>query len=214
MPPEHTGNIAKPHACGGPSPWVARFVALLPAGGELLDLACGAGRHTALLAARGHPVLAVDRDIGQLGDLAAAAGVTPLAADLEGPAGWPLGGRRFAGVVVTNYLHRPLLPAIVASVAPGGLLLYETFARGNERFGKPANPDFLLLPGELLAAVAGRLQVLAYEHGQVAAPRPAVIQRIAARCPSAADFDSPSGFLYGDSSNGDVQSADLPIGRR
>ena len=175
----------------------------------MLDLACGAGRHTALLAARGHPVLAVDRDIGQLGEVAADPAVTALAADLEGPADWPLRGRRFAGVVVTNYLHRPLLPAIVASVAPGGLLLYETFARGNERFGRPANPDFLLQPGELLAAVVGRLVVLAYEHGQVAAPRPAVIQRIAARCPSAADFDSPGGFLYGDGSNGDVQSADL-----
>ena len=198
-----------PQTRGAPSPWVVRFLSLLPPGGEVLDLACGAGRHTALLAARGHPVVAVDRDTRQLGELAAAPHVTALAADLEGPAGWPLGGRRFAGVVVTNYLHRPLLPAIVASVAPGGLLLYETFARGNERFGRPANPDFLLQPGELLAAVAGRLVVLAYEHGQVAAPRPAVIQRIAARCPPPADFDSPGGFLYGDGANGDVQSADL-----
>lgn len=196
------------HGCGAPSPWVARFLPLFPRGGEVLDLACGAGRHTALLAARGHPVLAVDRDVGQLGALATAPGVAALPADLEGPAGWPLGGRRFSGVVVTNYLHRPLLPAIVASVAPGGLLVYETFARGNERFGRPANPDFLLQPGELLAAVAGRLVVLAYEHGRVAAPRPAVIQRIAARCPTLADFDSPDGFLYGDGSNGDVQSAD------
>ena len=206
---EHTGNDSKAHARGAPSPWVARFLSLFPPGGEVLDLACGAGRHTALLATRGHPVLAVDRDIGQLGALAAARLVTAMAADLEGPAGWPLGERRFAGVVVANYLYRPLLPAIVASVAPGGLLLYETFARGNERFGRPANPDFLLQPGELLAAVAGRLVVLAYEHGQVAPPPPAVIQRIAARCPSATDFDSPGGFLYGDGSNGDVQSADL-----
>jgi SAM-dependent methyltransferase len=210
MKSEHSRNHTGPHACGAPSPWVARFVSLLPAGGDVLDLACGAGRHTALLAACGHPVLAVDRDIGQLGEVAAAPGVTALAADLESRAGWPLGGRRFAGIVVANYLHRPLLPAIVAAVAPGGLLLYETFARGNERFGRPANPDFLLQPGELLAAVAGRLVVLAYEHGQVASPRPAVIQRIAARCPSAADFDSPGGFLYGDGANGDVQSADLP----
>ena len=135
MTTEHTRN-ARRHACGAPSPWVARFLSLLPPGGEVLDLACGAGRHAALLAAGGHPVLAVDRDIGQLGALAAAPYVRALAADLEGPAGWPLGGRRFPGVVVTNYLHRPLLPAIVASVAPGGLLLYETFARGNERFGR------------------------------------------------------------------------------
>src|SRR5258706_11257366 len=120
---------------------------------------------------------------------------------MEARAVGPLGRRRSAGVVSTNYLNRPLLRAVVAAVAPGGLLLYETFARGNERFGRPANPDFLLQPGELLAAVAGRLVVLAYEHGQVAAPRTAVIQRIAARCPSAADFDSPGGFLYGDGSN-------------
>jgi SAM-dependent methyltransferase len=208
MTSERIRNETEARGCGAPSPWIARFLSLFPPAGEVLDLACGAGRHTALLAARGHPVLAIDRDVGQLGALAAAPNVTALAADLEGPAGWPLGRGCFSGVVVTNYLHRPLLPAIVASVAPGGLLLYETFARGNERFGRPANPDFLLQPGELLAAVAGRLVVLAYEHGQVATPRPAVIQRIAARCAPLADFDSPGGFLYGDGSNGDVQSAD------
>ena len=190
-------------ARGRPSPWILRFVGLLPPGGETLDLACGTGRHAALLAARGHPVLAVDRDIGQLGALATAPGVTALAADLEGPAGWPLGDRRFAAVVVTNYLHRPLLPAIVAALGPGGLLLYETFARGNERFGRPANPDFLLQPGELLAAVGSDLTVLAYEHGAVAAPRPAVVQRIAARRPAPGDFDSAGGFLYGDRRQGE-----------
>src|SRR5262245_33979438 len=126
MTPEHTGNDVKAHGCGAPSPWVARFLSLFPPGGDVLDLACGTGRHAALLAARGHPVLAVDRDIGQLGALAAAPHVTALAADLESPSGWPLGGRRFSGVVVTNYLYRPLMPAIVASVAPGGMLLYET----------------------------------------------------------------------------------------
>jgi SAM-dependent methyltransferase len=191
-----------------PSPWVERFLGLLAPGGEILDLACGSGRHTALLAAHGHPVLAVDRDIGQLGTLAAAPGVTTLGADLEGPAGWPLGARRFAGVVVTNYLHRPLLPAIIAAVAPGGLLIYETFALGNERFGRPRNPDFLLRPGELLAAVAGRLVVLAYEHGQVVSPRPAVIQRIAAQCPPLTDFDSNRRFLYGDGAKPGCASAD------
>jgi SAM-dependent methyltransferase len=196
-------NDAAACARGSPSPWVLRFVGLLPAGGAVLDLACGAGRHAALLAAHGHPVLAVDRDIGQLGALAATPGVTALAADLEGPAGWPLGERRFAGVVVTNYLHRPLLPAIVAAVGPGGLLLYETFARGNERLGRPANPDFLLRPGELLAAVGSELTVLAYEHGTAALPRPAVIQRIAARRPAPGDFDSAGGFLYGDGRQGE-----------
>src|SRR5262245_27382081 len=100
MMPEHIRNDAKTHSCGPPSPWVVRVRSLVPPGGELLDLACGAGRHTALLAARGHPVLAVDRDIGQLGALATAPHVTALAADLESPAGWPLGARRFCGVVV------------------------------------------------------------------------------------------------------------------
>jgi len=202
MSQEQIKNNANACARGRPSPWVVRFVDLLPPGGEVLDLACGAGRHAALLAARGHPVLAVDRDIGQLGALAAAPGVTALAADLEAPAGWPLGERRFAGVVVTNYLHRPLLPAIVTAVGPSGLLLYETFAHGNERFGRPANPDFLLRPGELLAAVGIDLTVLAYEHGAVATPRPAVIQRIAARRPAPGDFASAGGFLYGDHRQG------------
>ena len=162
---------------------MARFAPLIPPG-EALDLACGAGRHVALLLALGHPVLAVDRDLGQLGALAAAPGVTALAADLEG-APWPLAGRRFAGVVVANYLHRPLLPAIVAAVAPGGALIYETFAVGNERFGRPRNPDFLLREGELRDAVAGQLELLAFEHGEIAEPRPALVQRIAARRPAA-----------------------------
>lgn len=177
-----TPGQIKPYG-DAPSPWVARFAAQIPPGATL-DLACGAGRHVALLLSLGHHVLAVDRDLGRLGPLAAARGVTALAADLEA-APWPLAGRRFAGVVVTNYLHRPLLPTIVAAVAPGGLLIYETFAVGNERFGRPRNPDFLLRDGELRAAVAGCLEVLAYEHGEVAAPRPAVIQRIAARRPPA-----------------------------
>ena len=155
---------------------------MLPPGGEVLDLACGAGRHTRFLLDGGHSVLAVDRDITQLGALASAAGITALEADLEA-GGWPFGPRRFAGVVVTNYLHRPLLSALVAAVAPGGLLIYETFGQGNERFGRPRNPDFLLRPGELPAAIAGRLELLAYEHGEVSDPRPAVVQRIAARRP-------------------------------
>jgi SAM-dependent methyltransferase len=102
------------------------------------------------------------------------------AADLEaGP--WPLAGRRFDAVVVTNYLHRPLLPALVDCLEPGGVLLYETFARGNERFGKPSNPDFLLAPGELLEAVRGRLRVVAYEDRVIDTPRAAAIQRLCAR---------------------------------
>ncbi|MGE0722907.1 MAG: class I SAM-dependent methyltransferase [Alphaproteobacteria bacterium] len=163
-----------------PSDWVVRHLALIPAGGATLDLAAGGGRHARLIRARGHPVLALDRDVAGLADLAGDPQVELVRADLEDGSPWPLAGRRFAGVVVTNYLWRPLLPAIVAAVAPGGALIYETFAVGNERLGKPRNPDFLLRPGELLEAVRGRLEVRAYAHGPVEAPRPAVTQRIAA----------------------------------
>jgi SAM-dependent methyltransferase len=166
-----------------PSPWVQRFAPLIPAAGEVLDLACGSGRHLRLLLARGHPMVGVDRDLSQLQDLAGTPALELISADLEDDRPWPLGERRFAGVVVTNYLHRPLLPAIVRAVAPGGMLIYETFALGNERFGRPRNPDFLLRPGELLEAATGQLEVLAYENLEVDEPRPAVVQRIAARRP-------------------------------
>jgi SAM-dependent methyltransferase len=147
----------------------------------VLDLAAGGGRHSRLFLSLGHPVTAVDRDLTGLADLRGAAGIELVQADLENGDPWPLGNRSFAGVVVTNYLHRPLLPAIVAAVAPGGLLLYETFAQGNERFGRPSNPAFLLAPGELIDAVGEALEILAYEHGEESEPRAAVIQRIAAR---------------------------------
>jgi SAM-dependent methyltransferase len=162
------------------SSWVARFAGLIPAGGTALDLACGGGRHSRLLLGLGHPVVAVDRDLAGVADLEGAPGFEAIAADLEDGSPWPLAGRRFAGVIVTNYLHRPLLPTLVASVAPGGILIYETFGRGNERFGRPSNPDFLLAPGELLAAVRDQFHVIAYEHGVVTLPKPAVVQRLCA----------------------------------
>jgi SAM-dependent methyltransferase len=158
-----------------PSPWIVRWAAAIPAAGSVLDLACGSGRHVRYLAARGLRVTAVDRDTEALGRCALAA--ERVQADLEG-APWPLRGRRFDAVVVTNYLWRALMPHVVASVAPGGVLLYETFALGNERFGKPSNPDFLLRPGELLTHVNG-LHVLAFEDGTAEAP-PRRIQRMAA----------------------------------
>ncbi|MEX0852570.1 MAG: hypothetical protein WD036_04705, partial [Bauldia sp.] len=140
--------------------------------------------HVRWLLARGLAVTAVDRDVTGLADIADAPGLEIIEADLEAAptagGGWPLGGRRFAAVIVANYLWRPLLPAIVAAVAEGGVLLYETFARGNAAFGRPANPDFLLAPGELLDAVRGSLHVVAYEHGVIDTPRPAVVQRICA----------------------------------
>lgn len=175
--PERPGH---PHPVE-PSAWVRRFAGLVPAGGPVLDLACGAGRHVRLFLACRHPVTALDRDISGLADLAGRPDLEIVEADLEDGRPFPLDGRRFAAVVVTSYLYRPLLPALVAAVAPGGLLIYETFARGNERFGKPRNPDHLLAPGELLEAVRGELRVLAYEDLTVEEPRPACVQRICAR---------------------------------
>ena len=167
-----------PHDRLDPSAWMERWIPLARPGGAVLDLACGAGRHARWLARLGFEVSAVDRDTSPFGD--PPAGVELLVADLEaGP--WPYPGRRFDAIVVANYLHRPLLPVLVDSLEPGGILLYETFARGNERFGKPSNPAFLLAPGELLEAVRGRLRVVAYEDLVVEAPRPAAVQRVCAR---------------------------------
>lgn len=169
-----------------PSAWIERFADRVPAGGRVLDLACGGGRHARLFLHRGHPVTLVDRDLSGVSDLGGRGDVETLDADLEDGGPFPLAGRSFAGVVVTNYLHRPLLPAMVQAVAPGGVLLYETFAQGNEAFGKPSNPAFLLAPGELLEAVRGALRVRAYEELVVDAPRPAAVQRLCAERPRSA----------------------------
>ena len=163
-----------------PSPWVLRFAGRVPDAGPVLDLACGGGRHTRLFLARGHPVTAIDRDLSGISDIIAMPGLEALEADLENGAPFPLAGRNFAGVIVTNYLYRPLIPALVAAVAPGGVLIYETFARGNERFGRPRNPDHLTKPGELLEAVRGMLRVVAYEDTIDQTPKPAARQRICA----------------------------------
>ena len=168
-----------------PSPWVARFAHLIPAEGAVLDLACGGGRNARFLRQRGHPVVALDKDTAAIAQ-DAPAGIEIVQADLEDgspvfdPPG-PLGRRRFAGIVVVNYLYRPILPKLVALLSEGGALLYETFARGNEKFTRPRNPDHLLKAGELLDLARGRLQIVAYEHGVVEAdPIPGVKQRLAA----------------------------------
>ncbi len=168
------------HGPSEPSAWVRRFARYVPAGGPVLDLACGAGRHVRLFLERGHPVTAVDLDLSGIADMIGRPGLETLEVDLEDGRPFPLAGRRFAGVVVTNYLYRPLFPALVAAVAPGGALIYETFARGNECFGRPRRPEHLMNPDELLEAVRGQLRVLAYEDLIVKVPRPAAIQRICA----------------------------------
>ena len=152
-----------------------RWAALLPSGGSVLDVACGSGRHARWLAAQGFDVTGVDRDADALASLAPQ--VRIVVADIEnGP--WPFDGRRFDAIVVTNYLWRPLWPPLRASLAAGGVLIYETFALGNDAFGKPSNPNFLLRPGELLEQCRG-LHIVAYEDGVLDAPMRRV-QRIAA----------------------------------
>lgn len=152
----------------------------IPAAGAVLDLACGSGRHARWLAARGYAVHAVDRDAAAIAALAGYPGVEARQLDLEGEA-WPLTGRRYAGIVVTNYLWRPRLPDLLALLAPGGVLIYETFMRGNEAYGKPSNPDFLLRSGELCEIVAAAgLREVAFEEGYTDRPKPAMRQAVCA----------------------------------
>jgi SAM-dependent methyltransferase len=163
------------------SPWVRRFVPLIRPGGRVLDLAAGGGRHTRLLLDMGFAVTAVDRDVADLQQFAGARCAvheTDLETGDPAAAMAALGGG-YDGAIVTNYLHRPLFSGIAAALAPQGVLIYETFAAGNERLGRPRNPDFLLRPGELLDAFEG-LAIVAFEQGEVSVPRPAVIQRLAA----------------------------------
>lgn len=160
-------------------PWIERWAPLIGSGGRVLDVASGRGRHARWLAARGHLVDAVDRDAEALASLAGVPGVTTHCADIENGT-WPFGSGAYQGVVVTNYLHRPLFPHLIDALVPGGVLLYATFAAGNERYGRPSNPAFLLDPGELLEKVRGRLRVVAYEDVYVERPKPALVQRICA----------------------------------
>ena len=161
-----------------PSPWIVQWAGLVPAGVPVLDVAAGGGRHTRLFADRGRRVTAIDRDVSAL---ATHPNVEIVQADLEEGSPWPLPGRAFGAVVATNYLHRPLFPAMLDALTPGGVLLYETFMEGNERFGRPSNREFLLKDGELLELVRGRFSVTAYEARLISEPKMAMIQRIAAR---------------------------------
>ncbi len=167
------------HSAPQPSAWLTRFAPLIAAGGSVLDLASGAGRHARWLAQQGFQVEAVDRDATALQTMQDLSGITLHLADLEG-ADWPLEGRRFDAVVVCNYLYRPRLAAVLQLVAAGGVLIYETFMRGHERFGRPSRADFLLQPGELLSHLGEGWSVVAFEQGEVALPRPAMVQRVCA----------------------------------
>ena len=173
---------SNPHFGLAASPWIARFAPLVRPGARVLDVACGYGRHALHFVARGAQVIAVDRDAAALATLARAPGIATCLADLEGEP-WPFGEERFDAIVVSHYLHRPLLPTLRDALADDGVLLYETFALGNEAYGRPANPAFLLRPGELLefAVAPPPLTVVAFEQGLVdLAGRPAVMQRLAA----------------------------------
>src|SRR6266851_10248040 len=166
------------HEIDSPSPWVLRWAHLIRPGGRVLDVACGHGRHLRYLSSLGFAVVGVDRDEAALAALSGIGGTQILIADIEaGP--WPFAPGEFDGVVVTNYLHRPLFPDLVGALRSGGVLIYETFALGNERYGRPSNPAFLLRPNELLHSVEP-LAVVAFEQGLIAAPKPAVVQRVCA----------------------------------
>lgn len=167
------------HNTSPPSDWVKRWCRAIEVGGRVLDLACGSGRHARLLLECGYSVQAVDLDISKLVDLNGRANFELLQADLEN-AQWPFDNNCFDAIVVTNYLHRPLFAHLIASLKPGGVLIYETFALGHGQFGRPSNPNFLLQPGELLVAVEGSLRVIAYEDVYVENPKPALLQRICA----------------------------------
>jgi SAM-dependent methyltransferase len=162
-----------------PSQWIERWAHLVRPGARVLDVASGQGRHARYFAGRGGHVLAIDRDRDALAAVAGVPGIETRVADLETEP-WPLGHATFDAIVVVRYLHRPLLPHLLDALAGDGVLLYETFAAGNEAFGRPTNPEFLLRPGELLQIVRGRLSVIAFEQGRVDGDRPAVVQRMAA----------------------------------
>jgi SAM-dependent methyltransferase len=179
-PPERTEAPSRGgHGAEAPSAWVLRFAARVAPGSRVLDVACGRGRHARLFAGQGCVVDAVDIDAEAGEALAQVPGVRFLRADLEGGP-WPYAGRQFDAIVVTHYLHRPLLPLLAEALAPGGVLIYETFMVGQEGFGRPRNPAFLLRPRELLDAFGPLLAVLAFEEGVVSLPRPARVSRLCA----------------------------------
>ena len=171
--------MSEPQAPGAISSWIKRWTHLVPPRGSVLDIACGQGRHMKWFTEKGHAVVGVDRSPEAI-NTAARFGAA-IRADIENDP-WPLMKgdqiRQFDAVIVTNYLWRPLFPVIAQSVAPGGLLLYETFSQGNETVGKPSRADFLLRPAELLSAFE-TMRIIAFEEGFLENPS-RFVQRIAA----------------------------------
>ncbi len=166
-----------------PSPWIEKFTPLIPKSGPVLDVACGSGRHSLFLLEKGYRVVAVDLDIEAIASVPKTSGLSIVRADLEKNP-WPIARGQFTGIVVVNYLWRPLFPDICRSLAPGGVLLYDTFARGNEKYGRPRNPDFLLKPGELKEVLQESLEIIDFFDGYVETPSPACRQMVAARRPA------------------------------
>jgi SAM-dependent methyltransferase len=167
------------HLLEKPSPWIVEYVQLIRKGGRVLDLACGNGRHAIWLAKQGYQVDAIDRDAQVVSNMVGMDNINVFIADLEA-GDWPHSDRKYDGIIVSRYLYRPLLRTLAALLNPGGILIYETFMAGNERYGKPSNPDFLLLPNELFEVYSPLLNIIAFEQGEEQTSRPAVMQRICA----------------------------------
>tara|TARA_B100000686_G_C16671547_1_gene906762 strand:- start:244 stop:795 length:552 start_codon:yes stop_codon:yes gene_type:complete len=169
--------MLKQHKNGCPSDWIVKWAPLIIEKGKVLDIACGSGRHSVFLANAGHFVTALDKDVSRLPHDPQ---IKAIKSNLEDLSAWPLVGKKFNGIIVTNFLYRPLFPVISRSLLPGGVLIYETFGIGNESYGRPRSKRFLLQPGELLEAFSREFVIIAYENGIRSVPSPAVIQRIIA----------------------------------
>ncbi|MCK9397800.1 MAG: class I SAM-dependent methyltransferase [Methylobacter sp.] len=167
------------HRVEQPSPWMVKYAPLIGREGLVLDLACGNGRHALWLARQGYQVDAIDRDAQALSSIVGTANIKVFTVDLEA-GDWPNSDLKYDGLIVSRYLYRPLLRTLAALLNPGGVLIYETFMAGNEQYGKPSNPDFLLLPNELLEIYSPLLNIISFEQGEEKIPRPAVMQRICA----------------------------------
>ena len=162
------------------SAWVRRFYDQIPKTGLILDLAGGSGRHTRFLTQKGFKLLLLDNDIAKAKDLQGVENIVLMEYDLEDGSTLPFPKSSFQGVVVTNYLYRPIFPQLLNLLDDGGILIYETFAVGNEKYGRPTNPDYLLKSGELISLVSSQMRIIAYEECLVGRPAKAYVQRITA----------------------------------